>query len=497
MKAGNSLKLLGLLTFSGLLFTLEIFSQSPTIVILNADIRTMDKLKPRAEAVAITENKITAVGKNAQIRKLIRKETKVIDAKGKLVIPGFNDSHVHFFGVGTRFFSINLKDAKNSTEILEQIRFHAKFLPKGKWIIGGFQTDSDYPLKIMPSKSHIDEITPNHPVLLYLKGANVAFANSYALDLAKIKDNQDGILRDSAVSLVRRQTPPYIFSDVSAILEAATNYAASVGVTSVQDMDGDNRFEIYGELKKQNKLKTRIYDCIPLMDWQKLADPKITRATGDTMIRRGCLKHFSDGDKDKTPYLFDLINSADKADLQVMMHAIGTQANDVVLTVFEKVLQQNGAKDRRFRIEHAHNFTPPDLKRFVASKTIASMQPYLFFDGSGDDSKLFRQMLDAKALLAFGSDANIVDLNPMLGIHAAVFGKGISVEEAVRTYTLDSAFAEFQENVKGSITVEKLADLIILSENIFIIPTARIEKVQVLQTIMDGKIVYADKSWTN
>lgn len=502
----NSFKLLVISILSGLLFTLNSLAQTPNLVILNADIRTMDKLKPRAEAVAITENKISAVGSNVNIKQLIGINTKVIDAKGKLVIPGFNDSHVHFFYVGSQFFSIDFKNAKNSAEVLEKIRFHLRFLPAGKWILGGFQTENDSALPRFPTKQQIDELTLTRPVFIFLKGANIAFANSYAMNLAGIdkfdaETKATGILRGSSVNLVRRITPSPLFNDVSAILEASSNYAAAMGVTSVQDVDSDNRFDTYQALEKQGKLKNRIYDCIPLSDWQKLAEQKIVRATGSPMIRRGCLKHFSDGDYENIPTLFDSIKSADNANLQVMMHAIGNSANDIVLTVFEKVLQENGAKDRRFRIEHAHNFRPNDLKRFVNSKTIASMQPYLFFDGSGDDSKLFRQIIQNKAFLSFGSDANIIDLNPMFGIYAAVFGenssKGISVEEAVRAYTLDSAYAEFQENLKGSITVGKIADLIILSENIFTIPKSQIKEVQVLQTIMDGKIVYSHNSWTN
>lgn len=486
----NPLKIIVLFILGGLFFVSNSFSQTPTLVILNADVRTMDKSKPRAEAVAITGKKISTVGTNSQIRPLIGANTKTIDAAEKLVIPGFNDSHVHFFSIGARFFSLDLRGVKTSDELINLIKFHAKFLPDGRWIIGNFQNREDYSL---PSKELIDAVTPNHPVLIYLKGAQLAFANSFALKLAGI-ESSDGILRDSAVSRVRSKIPSISYSANPLIAEVATNYAASLGVTSVQDVHSDESFELLRGLEQGGKMKTRVYECVSLQNWQKLASRGIKRASGDAMIRQGCLKYFSDGDKELIPELSQMIISADKADLQVMMHAIGEEPNNVVLTVFEKVLRQNGAKDRRFRIEHAHNFRPTDLKRFIATKTIASMQPALFFNRSGDDSRLFRQMLDSKALLSFGSDANIIDLNPLLGIHAAVFGenssKGISVEEAVRAYTLNAAYAEFQEKVKGSITVGKLADVVILSDNIFTINPNEIEKVKVLTTIMDGRIVY-------
>jgi predicted amidohydrolase YtcJ len=442
----NPLKLISLFIFSGLFFILNSFAQNPTLVILNADIRTIDKLKPSAEAVAITGNKFSAVGTNAEIRKLITSNTKIIDAKGKLIIPGFNDSHVHFFSIGARFFSLDLKDVKTSDEVINRINSHTNFLPRGQWIIGNFQTQDDFPMQIIPAKERIDEITPNHPVLLYLKGSEIVFANGFALKLAGI-NSSNGILCGADVQKVRVRLPQISYSTNPIIAETATNYAASVGVTSVQDVHSDDSFEIYRQLEREGKLKTRVYECIGYRDWEKLTTQGIKRASGSEMIRRGCLKYFSDGDREMIPEFTKMVISADKADLQVMIHAIGASANDVVLTVFENVLRENGARDRRFRVEHARNFRQQDLRRFIATKTIASMQPALFFDESGNDSRIFRQMLDAKAQLSFGSDANIIELNPLLGIYAAVFGengsKGISVEEAVRAYTLDSAYAEF------------------------------------------------------
>jgi hypothetical protein len=504
----NSFKVLLLIALSGLFFAFNSIAQTPTLVIFNADIRTMDAQNPKAQAVAITDNKISAVGTNAEIKRLIGTQTKTIDAQGKLVIPGFNDSHTHFHSIGARFFFVRLKNVKTPAEVIEKLKYHAKFLSKKAWIIGGFETQGDFPLQIIPAKELIDAAAPEHPVMIYLKGVQIIFANSRALKLAGIDKNSKeikgvmrradgeptGILQDSAVNLVRRLMPYPDLQTPLPVLETATNYAASMGVTSVQDVHSDKIFEPARQLAQQGNLKNRIYECISLTEWQKLANRGIRRASGDAMVREGCLKYFSDGDEDLFNDIAEPILAADKADLQVMMHAIGGAANDLVLRIYEKVQQENGSKDRRFRIEHAHNFRPPDLKRFVATKTIASMQPALFFDGSGDDARLFRQMLDSKALLAFGSDANIIDLNPLAGIHAAVYGenskRGMTVEEAVRAYTLGSAYAEFQEQVKGSITVGKFADLVILSENIFTIKPNEIKKVKVLQTIMDGRIVY-------
>lgn len=460
----------------------------------------MDKENPQVEAVAVSGNKISAVGTNKKIRSFIGAKTKIIDTKGKLVLPGFNDSHVHFMSIGNQFFSIDLRYAKTPQEVVEQIKFYVRFLPKGAWILGGGWNHENWTPKDLPTKDLIDAAAPEHPVFIYHADPKTALANSFALKLARIDKNridfQDeilrdkkgeptGILKDKAINLVKNFLPKLSTKNLMAVAETAVNYAASLGVTSVQDMHSDNLTDVFRELARQGKLKTRIYDCSPLRDRKKLQEAGIRRANGDPMIRSGCLKHFSEGDDD--PALYENILAADKADLQVMIHAIGNRANDAVLTIFERVAKETGNKDRRFRIEHAHNFRPEDLKRFGNSKIIPSMQPHLFYGGEP-----YRDLLASGAVLAFGSDASITDFNPLYGIHAAVnYGEhAISVEEAVRAYTVGSAYAEFQEDVKGTISIGKLADMIVLSDDIFNVNPDEIRKARVLITIVDGKIVY-------
>ncbi len=503
-------------------FYFPAFPQNKTadLVIINAKIRTMDKENPQAEAAAVTGNKISAVGTNRKIRALIGAKTKTIDAGGKLVLPGFNDSHVHFMGIGNQFFSIDLREAKTPQEIVERIKYYVKFLPKGSWILGGGWNHENWMPNELPTKKLIDAATPDHPVFIYHSNARMVLTNSLALKMAGVNKNTKdvegglivrdeqgeptGILKDKAINLVKASAPKNAIKDKLAAAETASNYAASLGVTSVQDMQSDNNTDIFRELARQGRLKTRIYDCLSLSEWQKLAQAGVKRANGTAMLRNGCLKHFSEGDSDSTPNLLKDILAADKADLQVMIHAIGNEANNEVLTIFERATKENGAKDRRFRIEHAHNVRQEDLRRFSNSKIIASMQPYLFFGGVWNNSEPYRTLLDSGAALAFGSDASITDFNPLYGIYAAVNhrtsgGKSdisdqtISVGEAVRAYTVGSAFAEFQEDVKGTISVGKLADLVVLSDDIFTINPAEIKKTKVLTTIVDGKIVYEDK----
>ncbi len=478
-------------------------NEAADLIVINGNVRTMSVANPKAEAIAVSGNKIIAVGNNKRIAVFAGARTKTIDARGRLVLPGFNDAHVHFTAIGNMFSSVNLRETKTPQEMAERLAFYAKFLPKGRWILGGGWNHENWTPNQMPSKEMIDAATPDHPVFIYHADAKAALANSRALALARIdkltKNPPDGridrdisseptgVLRGSAVELVKAVVPRSHATNWPAIAETASNYAASFGVTSVQDMHSDELTDVYRELTLRGKLKTRIYDCAPLSDWAKLAARGIKAASGDAMVRTGCLKSFYEDGDESIPQLRRDIAAADKAGFQVMIHAIGGRANDAVLDVFGGVIKENGMRDRRFRIEHAQGVRDDDVPRFVTSKIIASMQPGLFH-GSASEVKT---MVDGQVRVAFGSDASITDLNPLLGIFAAVNGKeGITVEQAVRAYTLGSAYAEFQENVKGTIEVGKLADFVILSEDIFAIVPGKIKDAKVLTTVVDGRVVY-------
>ena len=492
---------------------IAIFPQKADLVIVNANIRTIDKTKPRAEALAVTKNKISAVGTNQEIRAFIGENTSTIDANNKLVLPGFNDAHVHFTAMGSQFFSIDLRDAETPAEIVEKIRFYASFLPKGQWILGFNWNNSNRMPNDLPTKYLIDAVTPDHPIFIYHSNTKTAFVNSLALKLARIdKNTKDiaggeivrdetgqptGILKASAMDLVKRFVPQFVTENKLAVAESASNYAAAFGVTSVQDVSADDNTLIYRELARQGKLKTRIYDCAALSEWQKLANNNIKKNSGDGLIRQGCLKGMADGDAESTAGLYEEIRAADLADLQVMVHAIGLSSNNQILTIFERVIKANGKKDRRFRVEHAHNLRPQDFRRFANSNIIASVQPFLFSNGAGKSLEPLRTLLATNATLAFGSDSSLIPINPLFGIAAAVNTfdpkQKLSVEEAVRFYTLGAAYAEFQENEKGTITVGKLADFVILSDDIFMIDPNDIGQTKVLTTVMDGNIVYQSR----
>jgi predicted amidohydrolase YtcJ len=297
---------------------------------------------------------------------------------------------------------------------------------------------------------------------------------------------------------------------------------------------------IYQTLLDRGELKTRIHAVWPLPNWEALARTGVRAHFGSAMLRTGGLKGFADGSLGSTTALFfdpyldepntcgipsdemfpdgamlERVRGADQAGLQVLIHAIGDRANDHVLSIYEQVEKENGVTDRRFRIEHAQHLRAGDIPRFGSAKVIASMQPYhAIDDGRWAEKRIgaerakttyaFRSLLDSGAMLAFGTDWTVASLNPLLTIYAAVTrrtldGKRphgwipeqkISVEEAVMGYTVGSAFAEFQDDQKGTIAPGKLADVVILSQDIFNIDPVEIEKAQVVMTIMDGRVVY-------
>jgi predicted amidohydrolase YtcJ len=349
-----------------------------------------------------------------------------------------------------------------------------------------------------------------------------------------------GVLKDAALSLVWKVFPPRNFDERVAAARAATDYAASLGVTSVQDMSAGADVGVYQTLLDRGELKTRIYAVWPLPNWERLAITGVRANFGNAMLRTGALKGFADGSLGSTTALFfdpyldapstcglpsdemfpegamlERVRGADKAGLQVLIHAIGDRANDKVLSNYEQVREEAGESDRRFRIEHAQHLRAQDIPRFARGQVIASMQPYhAIDDGRWAEKRIgaeraqttyaCRSLLDSGATLAFGTDWTVAPLNPLWSIYAAVTrrtldGKHsdgwipeqkISVEEAVRAYTIGSAYAEFQENEKGDITPGKLADLVVLSRDIFKIDPVEIENVKVVMTIMDGRVVY-------
>ena len=530
---------------------------SADMVLVHGKIWTENPRQKEAEAIAIVGNRIVSVGSSAEIMKLAGPATKVIELDGKRVVPGFNDAHVHFVDGGTGLASVHLGDAKTQAEFRRRIAAFARTLPKGAWILEGFWDHEQWAPAQLPTHQLIDDVTPDNPVFVSRVDGHMGLANALAMKLAGItKDTRDvpggvivrdaqgnptGIFKDAAEGLIEKAIPPRDQRQLRVAIEAAEKYAVENGVTSVQDMSGvPETLRVYEQLLDAGKLQVRISAHQPLRSWKRLAGPGIMANFGNDLLHIGGLKGFADGSLGSTtawffePYLdapstsgipsdelskpeemYANIAGADRAGLQIAIHAIGDRANHAILDFYERAEKENGAGDRRFRIEHAQHLLAGDIPRFAALHVIASMQPYHAIDDGRwaakriDAKRLrtsyaWRSLLDAGATLAFGSDWPVAPMVPLKGIYAAATrrtldGKNpggwipeqkITVAEAVHAYTVGSAFAEREEGIKGSIEPGKLADLVVLSEDIFQIDPADIANTRVEMTVFDGKIVY-------
>jgi hypothetical protein len=443
---------------------------------MNARIWTVDPAQPEVEALAIVRDRIAAVGKSADLRRMIGPKTRVLDAKGRRIVPGFYDSHVHLLGSGLRLAEVALKDAKDEAEFGARLRQFDRKLPRDRWLLGG-EWDHDRTFAgRLPTAELIDKYVADRPVFLRRYDGHMAVVNSRVLRLAGItaetpdpsggviyrksgSRQPSGVLRDNAMSLVERHVPPPTEEQIIDAVRAALTEARQVGVTSMQDMDGSGPatrrrlLRLYQQLARQGKLTARIDLRWPLADWRSLANLGVEANFGGDWLRIGGLKGFVDGSLGSStakmfePYLNEesstgvyvtplnrlreYIEGADAAGLSIAVHAIGDRANAELLDIFAEVEKKNGPRDRRFRIEHAQHLRPADYARFKELNVIASLQPYhAIDDGRWAEGRIgarrcassyaCRSLHDAGARLAFGSDWSVAPLNPLLGIDAAV-----------------------------------------------------------------------------
>jgi hypothetical protein len=528
-----------------------------TLAIVNARVWTGDPDTPEAQAVAIAGDRIAAVGTTDDIRRLAG-TAEVVDAGGQFLVPGFIDAHVHFLDGGQRLASVQLRDANTPEEFAARIATFAKTVPPGTWITGG---DWDHQRwgGDLPRRDWIDAVTPDHPVWVNRLDGHMALANSAALratgvdrtakDVAGgeiVRDARGeltGLLKDNAMDLVATKMPPPTPEMQDRALNAAMQYVAEQGVTSVHHMGSWADLDVFTRAHKAGRLTTRVYAAVPLDTWQRLADT-VKSGTygpggrGDAWLRVGGLKGFVDGSlgshtaafhepftdtpKDRgffvsTPEdLYTWIKGADAAGLQVMVHAIGDRANQTLLDIYARVSNENGGRDRRFRIEHAQHLTAEDIRRFGQLRVIPSMQPYHAIDDGrwaetvigperAKGTYAFKSLLDEEASLAFGSDWFVAPPTPVEGIYAAVTRRTlddkhpdgwvpeqkVSVEDALVGYTLGGAFASFDERERGKIAPGFLADLALIDKDLRAIPPADIRTARVTRTIAGGKTVFA------
>jgi len=527
------------------------------LIIRNAKIWTVDKSHPTAQAVAVLGDRIVAVGSDREVEAWRGARTQIIDASGKLLLPGFNDAHVHFVDGGLALDRVQLNDAASAEEFARRIGERVKQTPKGEWVTGGDWDETKWTPAAMPTKDLIDPFTPDTPVFVGRYDGHMALANSVTLRLAGItaqtpdppggvivrdaQGNPTGALKDAAMDYVYKVAPPLSPDERLRAVKRALAHAASLGVTSVQHMNPEYAdVAVYSELLERGELTARIYAAPLITGVDDQVKIGIRHAFGGPYLRIGALKAYADGSLgSSTAYFFEPFSNqpnnhgllsdemhpvslmrermmkADSAGLQLCTHAIGDQGISIILDLYSEVVKAHGERDRRFRIEHAQHMAAKDFDRFAQLHVIASMQPYHAIDDGrwaeeriGHDrasrTYVFRTFMDHGVRLAFGTDWNVAPLDPMLGLYAAVTratldGKNphgwfpeqkLTVEEAVEAYTMGSAFAEFQEMDKGSITPGKLADMVLLSTDIFTIDPAKIRDVRVLKTFVGGKMVW-------
>lgn len=538
------------------LSALPVHAQQASLLLVNGKIWTVNPAQPEAQAVAITGNRIVAVGSSSDILKLRQPNSEVINLQGRRVLPGFNDAHVHFYAGGASLAGPQLRYCQSPEEFRKALGDFADRSPQGAWITGGNWDEENWTPAALPTRQLIDSVTRGSPVFVNRLDGHESLANSLALKLAGIdrdtkdvpggvivrddKGNPTGILKDAAQELVRKVIPPPTPDQIRTAIRAAQAYANAQGVTSVQDMyESPAVFRVYQSMLRDQELSVRVSVYEPLTSWKRLADVGLQAGFGGDNLRIGGVKGFADGSLGSHTALFfqpyrdapdtsgipsaelsnpsemlSNIENADSAGLQVAIHAIGDKANNTILNFYARVESQHGDRDRRFRIEHAQHLLRKDIPRFAKLHVIASMQPYqVIDDGRWAEKRIgperaktayaFRSLLDSGAILAFGSDWDVAPMSPILGIYAAATRRTldgmhpegwipeqkISVPEAIRAYTMGSAFASFEEQEKGSIEPGKLADMVVLTEDILAIDPAKIPEVKVLAIVFDGHII--------
>ncbi len=507
-----------------------------------------------ATALAVRGERVILVGDDASVTSLVGPSTRVVELQGRLVVPGFNDAHVHFIDGGFGLLSVDLRPAKDEADFARRLGGHAKTLPKGTWILQGNWDHQAWPSKAEPVRKLIDAVTPEHPVFVSRLDGHMALANSLALRLAGIsRDTQapqggeivrdaagepTGLLKDNAQELVSRVVPEASREMNLRAARAALGEAARFGVTTIQDNSAIDALPTYQELRARGELTARMYVWrYASSALEPLKRAGVRTGLGDDWIRVGALKILSDGsigsataallapfsDNPKSSGLLlysqedleRLITEADAAGFQLAVHAIGDRANSLVLDAFEKAVRANPARDRRFRIEHAQHVVEKDIARYRSLGVVASVQPSPCIDDMRfveahigrerlKDAYRWASFLTAGVPLAFGTDWFVEPLDPRLGLYAAVtreFPEGgpaggfepqerISLTDALDAYTRGSAWAEFAEADKGTLAAGQLADLVVFERDLFRIAPRQILTTPVDLTVVGGRVVF-------
>ncbi len=526
----------------------------PAELVIYGPTWTGDATRPWAEAVAVRNGEIVAVDDSQNVALLVGDETEVLVTAG-MVMPGFMDDHTHFMSGGFQLASVDLRDAATPEEFAHRVGAYAQSLGPGEWILGGDWDHELWPGAILPQRDWIDSLTPDNPVFVTRLDGHMGLANSLALERAGLTGATEapaggliirypgsrrptGLLKDNAMDVMWNAIPAASDSQRDSALARAMRHAAKLGVTMVAEMNGSWRNRAaYQRAHADGRLTLRVALYHSLADWRGLADTVTRYGTGDEWLRLQGLKGFVDGSLGSTTAAFDdpytddpstpgtmvvsesslrrSLGAADSAGLQLAIHAIGDRANALLLDVFDSLATAHGIRDRRWRIEHAQHLRPGDFERIARLGVIAAMQPYhAIDDGRWAEKRIgperikttyaFKSLLDAGALLAFGSDWTVAPLDPLRGIYAAVTRRTIdganpdgwvpeqrvSVEDALRAYTATNAYGVFLEDRLGRLILGYAADIVVLDRSLMDIAPESLDQVRVEATIVGGRVVY-------
>ena len=537
-------------------------AQTADIVFKNGNVYTANDKAPQAEAIVVKGDRIVFVGSNTEAQKFVGRSTRVVDLKGRTVLPGFTDSHQHLSGVGLREMTLNLEGTASLEDFLARVKARVDQARPGEWVTGRGWIETHWKPPVFPTRWDLDKVSPNNPVILGRADGHGSVTNSAALKLAKIekttpdpfggeisKDKQtgepNGMLLDTAQGLVRRLVPPTSAADAERAVELGVKRNIELGWTQIQDAGGGYAdVEIFKKLYEAGKIKLRIFKAVhgPGPSATRLLNEGPTIGAYGNRFTFRTIKVVSDGALGSrgaalaAPYsdasdtsgfltvkaeeLRPMLLEALRKGIQVETHAIGDLANRFVLDEYEAAFkavptEERKVADPRWRIEHAQIVNPADIPRFAKLGIIPSMQPShaigdLFFAPSRvgverlAGSYAWASFIKSGIIVPAGSDAPVERGEPMIEFYAAVARKdqkgfsgegwhpeeAVTREQALKMFTIWPAYAAFEDHLRGTIEVGKLADLTILSADIMKIPFADILKTRNVMTVINGEIVY-------
>jgi len=509
------------------------------LILKNAKVITVDSTKPTAELVAIEGDKISLVGDDDELESVKGANAKVIDCGGKTVIPGFNDAHHHITSFFRRQFDVDVSPASVNSidDIKAAIGRRAEETPPGQWIIGTGYIEIFIAEKRPPNRWELDEVAPDHPVMLGQFSGHYCVLNSKALAIAGItRDTPDlpakpivrdpdtgeptGFLPERSSHIREHVIPPLSEEELAKAATLANEHYLSQGITSLQEAtvtNGLSHWQKFKYLKNTGRLKSRIYMMAGMENLSQFQEAGLTTGSGDNQLRLGAAKMFVLNEPDgkptpPQPELNEIVLNAHRAGFQLGIHILGESSPPVLITALEYAQSQFPQANRRHRMEHCSPVPAQYLDQLKKLEVVAVGQPtWIYYSGDRylaqrTAEQLYwliplRSMLDAGVMVAASSDCPVVPDNPLVGMCASVTRKtragqeirpdqGISASEALALYTINAAYASFEEDIKGSITPGKLADIVVLSDDPTSMPPEQIKDIKVEKTIIGGEVVW-------